>query len=613
MSPVSAALAAVPSLLWLGAALQQRARIKSLTVLTLSSREVAPEHVFLVRPGVIIDEATERAASQLATEKQLQALDLVSPRLSAFRLRLLLDALDPRTYRTDRTARGYTVGDALLVHRKLLDRARLDPGPPRDIADFVRIARLLKCHAVTATDVAVAPTFGSTDVSARELRSMVREAKGFEGGLVFVAQLALLTFLLLKAPIWGAAALAAFQLQTVIATYGTIFTPSDRLLDACFRVMMDTLFMFGPRTVDRSTVTAAQEQRATYDVLMARGTEHFFEQRRDDCPLCAATDLTQVLTCGDKLQGKPGHFTLSGCKSCGHIFQNPRLSIDGLSFYYKDFYDGLGRSLFDDNFSSQARFYKARAEMVTRYAQPATWLDVGAGGGHFCCYTSGLLPNTRFDGLDLNEGIEEAERRGWVRRGIRRLFPEAAGELVAQQRYDVVSMSHYLEHTLDPRAELDAAATVLEEGGLLLIELPDPESKVGRLFGSLWLPWLQPQHLHFLTAKNLERLLKERSFQPLCWHRGEAHMAQDLTFVAMLAIERIAPPVDKPWHPPASALRRVSTPLVWAALAPLVATGWLLDQLLQPLMRRTGWSNTYRVVARKTRSATSVSASPNLT
>ena len=24
------------------------------------------------------------------------------------------------------------------------------------------------------------------------------------------------------------------------------------------------------------------------------------------------------------------------------MFQNPRLSLDGLDFYYKDFYDGLG-------------------------------------------------------------------------------------------------------------------------------------------------------------------------------------------------------------------------------------------------------------------------------
>jgi hypothetical protein len=44
---------------------------------------------------------------------------------------------------------------------------------------------------------------------------------------------------------------------------------------------------------------------------------------------------------GDLLQQKPGTFTLDRCGGCGHIFQNPPVNAEGLSFYYRDFYDGL--------------------------------------------------------------------------------------------------------------------------------------------------------------------------------------------------------------------------------------------------------------------------------
>ena len=33
-------------------------------------------------------------------------------------------------------------------------------------------------------------------------------------------------------------------------------------------------------------------------------------------------------------------FTLEQCGDCGHVFQNPRLTPEGLEFYYRDFYDG---------------------------------------------------------------------------------------------------------------------------------------------------------------------------------------------------------------------------------------------------------------------------------
>ena len=43
--------------------------------------------------------------------------------------------------------------------------------------------------------------------------------------------------------------------------------------------------------------------------------------------------------------------------------------------------------------------------------------------------------------------------------------------------------------------------------------------------------------------------------------------------------------------------------VLWWVGMPLLGVGWAIDQIFAPLFRRAGWSNTYRVVARKVASS----------
>jgi len=93
-------------------------------------------------------------------------------------------------------------------------------------------------------------------------------------------------------------------------------------------------------------------RRPQYQADIAAGLDRFFEPRRDDCPWCGGTRLSTGCApwtcCSTSLR-----FELSECVDCRHIFQNPRLSLDGLEFYYRDCYDGLGEkqmaSMFEGN------------------------------------------------------------------------------------------------------------------------------------------------------------------------------------------------------------------------------------------------------------------------
>jgi SAM-dependent methyltransferase len=249
-------------------------------------------------------------------------------------------------------------------------------------------------------------------------------------------------------------------------------------------------------------------------------------------------------------------------------------------------------------FASAEREYRARAECLRAWHTPRHWLDVGTGHGHFCVHARRSWASTEFDGLDMSGNVDAAERRGWVRRGHRGLFPELAPKLEGE--YDVISMFHYLEHTREPLAELAAAAHVLEPGGYLLIEVPDPECAYGRLLGSRWVCWFQPQHLHFLPLANLRAALERQGFQVRSEERGTAHIPADFSFALFSSLADIARPVYLPWAPPDPWWRPLWRFTAFAVAGPFLALTLVFDRLLAVGAARWGWpSNTYRVLAQK--------------
>ena len=563
-----------------------RMRGRAGAIAKLAPSDEPATHEVLTAPGVTIDDATLRAASAYAREHQLTVLDLVPADLPAIRAMTVLQLVDPPKYRADRLGPGRTAGHAIVIDMALRERAGITP--PVDDAAFTRLAVRLKYYG--KGDVAIADAHArSIDLAQRFeiLRAMIGPTTAMAFAVLPVLWV-LLAFGVWLDPTAGLVAVGAWHIQPLLALAGTRMRSRDLAIVLVLRFPIE-LYTLVRTVFDRRAVAESTEKYET-------PTDQCWEPRRATCPMCDAGDLVVHLRNSDLLQHKPGHFTLERCVTCSHIFQNPRLSLEGLAYYYRDFYDGLGESGMEFIFGFGAQPYHARAKMMRDVSQPVRWLDVGAGHGHFCIAARDELPDTRFDGLDLSESIDEAKRRGWVDTAYRGLFPDLAPSIAG--RYDAISMSHYLEHTLDPRAEIDAAHIALEPGGCLLIEVPDPDFVLGRLLRRYWLPWFQPQHLHLVPAKNLELLLQERGFTPLVWHRGAAHQRVDFFFASWLFLDRIAPSPTLPWRK-RGMLAGAWRTLVWTLGSSLIITGILVDNLVGPLFARARVSNTYRVVARK--------------
>jgi SAM-dependent methyltransferase len=402
-------------------------------------------------------------------------------------------------------------------------------------------------------------------------------------------------------PQWGALTAAVYCAVPYLVFTGTPISPRDLHRAVLLRLVLTPWTWWRTLTAppckwERRRERPVEEAREWYGSALAQGVGRFFQPRRDDCPWCGSRSLELRVISGDVVQAKPGRFRLEGCRTCGHIFQNPRLNRLGQEFYWRDVYDGLGAESAAHALAAQGRAHLARVEMVaTRLAlTPHTWLDVGVGQGHFCRIARTVLPGTEFDGLDPGGGVEEAAWRGWLRHPYRGTLTELGG------RYDVVSMHRYLEHAPDPAAELDTAIKILPPGGHLLIELPDPESRVGRRLGGHWSGWLQPRNLHLIPIGNLERALAVRGMRIVARERRRAHQRHDLASGVLSALQAFGPLPGRPWAPSPRAARvrsHVRHAVAVTCARPLGAAAALLDRLLMPLIPGPG--NTYRVLARK--------------
>jgi SAM-dependent methyltransferase len=582
-------------------AIRIRGRLMSVPVLGDARPCVDDTHRFILAPGVELSQSTRDAAHAHLLDHGLAALDLVPGQLPLAVAWSIGCHVDPEAHRTDSLRVGDTAAHALLAPTTILDALQSEE-TSADHATFVSLAGEVRRRVTGGHDFAVAPELHALSANPFFDPGVLRVRLG---GSIFAVALGIpvATFLILLgpflAPISGAIALACHLAQQPIAMRGTRLQILEPWGQGALRVVTDVRQWLGLIQHRGVSADKVQSLRPVYEELLTEGTDRFFHPKATQCPMCSREEFTRGFTLPDLYQGKPGRFTVVRCKGCNHRFQNPRLNSEGLGFYYRDFYDGIGEDSLDLIFGATRALYEDRVALVKSVTSPRCWLDVGCGHGHLFGHVRGALPNTRLEGLDMGDGVDVGVARGWLDCAHKGSFPDLSSGLSGA--YDVVSMCHYLEHTVDPRAELNAAHQVLEMGGHLLIEVPDPDSSFALLLGKWWMPWFQPQHLHFLSTVRMAKLLRDTGFEPVEWHTGRANTANDFVLSFHIMVSRWAGRVDVPWKPESTVFQRLRYQLVWVPGLVFVVCGALLDKMVAPLARRLHHVSQYRVIARKVR------------
>lgn len=134
-------------------------------------------------------------------------------------------------------------------------------------------------------------------------------------------------------------------------------------------------------------------------------------------------------------------------------------------------------------------------------------LDVGCGGGRFLRRMQ--KRGWEVEGIDFDE---QATRRVSEKYGIKTYTGDLAAANIAAASFDVITMSHTIEHLVDPEATLRECLRILRPGGRVVLVTPNPESNAARRFGSFWRGWEPPRHLHLFPVETLARFVARAGF-----------------------------------------------------------------------------------------------------
>lgn len=205
------------------------------------------------------------------------------------------------------------------------------------------------------------------------------------------------------------------------------------------------------------------------------------------CILCDGRNIAPVNTF--VLNGRRFHTVR--CRSDGMMWLDPQPAPEFYERLYSEHYhragadDPLLEQATLDVHSDEARLRdvaRLRLDEIERFAGPGRFLESGFGAGY-------ALMEARARGWDA-VGLEVAQScvDDMRARGI----PAERGSLLHYQgspgSLDVVAMYSVIEHTHDPAAHLKKAHSLLKDGGLLVLRLPDtgdegpPASLIAHLY-----------------------------------------------------------------------------------------------------------------------------------
>ena len=202
------------------------------------------------------------------------------------------------------------------------------------------------------------------------------------------------------------------------------------------------------------------------------------------CIVCDGTSLDHMTTAvGERAY----------CRDCFHGW---RTSIKPFS-YAATAMCSLGTS--DDRLRAQIAFFAPFTPPAARI------LEIGCATGELAAMVRKEQTPERYEAIELSPAGAQAAPH------LDQLHTRPLGDLIdagaIAPGFDMILMSHVLEHLEDPAAELRAMRHVLGEGGAMFIEVPN-------LAGHRHLPIDDNRsHLHFFSSTSLARMLARQGLE----------------------------------------------------------------------------------------------------
>jgi 2-polyprenyl-3-methyl-5-hydroxy-6-metoxy-1,4-benzoquinol methylase len=228
--------------------------------------------------------------------------------------------------------------------------------------------------------------------------------------------------------------------------------------------------------------------------------------------LCGCKDINNDIVISEKDRyGFDVKFLL--CKKCSLIRTDKKLDGASLSDFYANYYRriyGDGTLSIEREFSGQAlkgSKYKALLEQYISLSTVKTVLDIG-------CGTGGVLKpflEMKKDVYGIDYDVDRLEYG--KSQGFNLLHAINDKELIKGNKYDLILLSHVMEHFIDPINEINDIFEMVSEDGFIQIIVPSPLNigKSPRITSRFF----QNVHLYNFNQKYLKLFFEELNIKVL--------------------------------------------------------------------------------------------------
>jgi len=236
---------------------------------------------------------------------------------------------------------------------------------------------------------------------------------------------------------------------------------------------------------------------------------------------------------------------LSKCTVCGSGYLSPRPTKSAISLAYESYYthdeDNKNSELISNKLLSaiSGRYIRKHTQggcnnivdliiywFVTFFyplktyidgkcrhlyyfkCKPLSLLDIGCGSGKFLLFAK----NMGWDvvGMDLDaKAIKVAKEKGLE------VWEGDIGQYDIRQQFNVITISHVVEHIYNPKQLLKQCYRALQPGGYLWIQTPNIDGIGSYFYKRHWRGLEPPRHLIIFNSKTIRGMLEEIGYESI--------------------------------------------------------------------------------------------------
>ena len=223
------------------------------------------------------------------------------------------------------------------------------------------------------------------------------------------------------------------------------------------------------------------------------------------CPIC--NGYAEIFAQEKKESGVAHYVTY--CEKCGIGKTEPPPDDDTLHELHSTQYyrNGEGARFADPVEWLVEGMRRWRIHRISHFVCKGRALDIGCGSGRFLR----VLRHSGWEvaGLELNDDTATAART------VHGLAVEASMEVFEDKSFDLITITHVLEHIRDPQRMLAECARLLKPGGVIAVAVPNIESWQARLTRESWFHLDLPRHLWHFSEKWLSKELAVHGFEQI--------------------------------------------------------------------------------------------------